>query len=111
MTEEEIISMVGEAHEQGVIEESEAEMIQNLINFSEKEAKDIMTPRMNITALDAQMTLNDAIEIMLEEGYSRYPVYAEDLDNILGILNFRDVVPIIPRVREQGKDHCESFLG
>ena len=44
-----------------------------------------MTPRMNITALDAQMTLNDAIEIMLEEGYSRYPVYAEDLDNILGI--------------------------
>ena len=111
VTEEEIISMVGEAHEQGVIEESEAEMIQNLISFSEKEAKDIMTPRMNITALDAQMTLNDAIEIMLEEGYSRYPVYVEDLDNILGVLNFRDVVPIITKSERAGERPLRELPG
>ncbi len=94
MTGEEILSMVDEAHEQGVIEESEAEMIQNLITFREKEAQDIMTPRKNMIALDAQMTLQDAVEIMLEEGYSRYPVYADDLDNILGVVHFKDVMSV-----------------
>lgn len=94
VTGEEIISMVDEAHEQGVIEESEAEMIQNLIMFREKEAQDIMMPRKNIVALDVQMTLDEAVDIMLDEEYSRYPVYAEDLDNILGILHFKDVMRV-----------------
>lgn len=94
VTGEEILSIVDEAHEQGVIEESEAEMIQNLITFREKDAQDIMTPRKNIAALEGQMTLDEAVKMMLEEGYSRYPVYADDLDNILGILHFKDVMRV-----------------
>ncbi|MFQ8688539.1 MAG: hemolysin family protein [Blautia sp.] len=111
VTEEEIISMVDEAHEQGVIDESEAEMIQNLINFSEKEAKDIMTPRKNMTALEGEMPLKDAIEIMLEEGYSRYPVYMEDLDNILGLLHFKDVIRIISQDSQAGENPIREFPG
>lgn len=97
VTEEEIISMVDEAHEQGVIEESEAEMIQNIMEFSDKDAKDIMTHRKNIIALDADMALEEAVRVMLEENNSRYPVYAEDLDNILGIIHLRDVMKIITK--------------
>ncbi|MGI6094056.1 MAG: hemolysin family protein [Lachnospiraceae bacterium] len=92
VTEEEIISMVDEAHEQGVIEESEAEMIQNIIEFSDKDAKDIMTHRKNIAALDEELTLDEAIHIMLEENNSRYPVYMEDIDNIRGIIHLKDVM-------------------
>lgn len=92
VTEEEIISMVDEAHEQGVIEESEAEMIQNIIEFSDKDAKDIMTHRKNIVALDEELTLDEAIHIMLEENNSRYPVYSENIDNIRGIVHLKDVM-------------------
>lgn len=97
VTEEEIISMVGEAHEQGVIEENEAEMIQNIISFNEKEARDIMTHRKNIVAFEENMLFGDAVEEMLNGRNSRYPVYSEDLDNIKGIIHFKDAMKIINR--------------
>ena len=84
VTEEEIISIVDEAHEQGVIEENEAEMIQNIISFNETEAHDIMTHRKNVVAFDEEVLLKNMIDTMLEEGYSRYPVYEENTDNIIG---------------------------
>ena len=65
VTEEEIISIVDDAHEQGVIEESEAEMIQNIIEFSDKEAQDIMTHRKNINAIDEKSPLKEALTLML----------------------------------------------
>lgn len=102
VTEEEIISMVGEAHEQGVIEENEAEMIQNIIDFSEKEANDIMTHRKNIVALDVETPLADAMAVMLEEGFSRYPVYQEDLDDVLGIIHFKDVAKVLIEQENSG---------
>ncbi len=92
VTEEEIISMVDDAHEQGVIEESEAEMIQNIMEFSETEARDIMTHRKNLHALNENMKLKDALLYMLEHSNSRYPVYREDIDNIVGILHLKDVM-------------------
>lgn len=67
VTEEEIISIVDEAHEQGVIEENEAEMIQNIISFNETEAKDIMTHRKNVVAFDQETLLQEVIDRMLEE--------------------------------------------
>ncbi len=90
--EEEILSMVNESHEQGYIEASEAEMISNIFEFGDKQAQDIMTDRSNITAIDADMTLSDAIEFMLNEKNSRFPVYKENLDHILGILHLKDAV-------------------
>lgn len=92
VTEEEIISMVNEGHEQGVIEASEAEMITNIIEYGEKQAKDIMTHRTNIVAIDGIEKLHDAIKFMLTERNSRYPVYEENIDHVLGILHLKDAL-------------------
>lgn len=97
VTEEEIISMVGEAHEQGVIEENEAEMIQNIISFNETEAQDIMTHRSNILAFDQEETLEKVAQEMLEEGVSRSPVYMEELDNIVGVVHLKDLMKLLTR--------------
>ncbi|MFV0528071.1 MAG: hemolysin family protein [Lachnospiraceae bacterium] len=95
INEQEIISMVDEAHEQGVIEESEAEMIQNIMDFSDTDAKDIMIHRKNINALDSQSSLKEAIAFMLERNNSRYPVYNENIDDILGLIHLKDAFRII----------------
>lgn len=92
VTEEEIISMVNEGHEQGVLLATEAEMITKIFEFGDKEAEDIMTHRKNILAIDGTMTLGDALDYMLSESKSRFPVYAENIDNITGILHFRDAM-------------------
>lgn len=92
VTEEEIMSMINEGHEQGVIQASEAEMISNIFEFGDKEAQDIMTHRNNIVAIDGAVTLEEAISFMLEGTNSRYPVYEENLDHIIGILHLKDAM-------------------
>ena len=92
VTEEEIISMVNEGHEQGVLLATEAEMITNIFEFGNKEAQDIMTHRKNILAMEKNMTLREALDYMLNESKSRFPVYDENIDQIIGILHFRDVM-------------------
>lgn len=92
VTEEEIMSMVNEGHEQGVLLASEAEMITNIFEFGDKEASDIMTHRKNIVAVDAEWTLKETVEFILEENNSRFPIYEEDIDNIIGILHLKDVM-------------------
>jgi len=93
VTEEDIMTMVNEGHEQGVLEASEAEMITNIFELDDKNAGDIMTHRTNLVAIDGSMTLKDAITFILTEGKnSRYPVYQEDLDDIVGILHMKDAM-------------------
>lgn len=92
VTEEEIISMVKEGHEQGVLQASEAEMIHNIFAFDDKEAKDIMTHRKHVAAIEGKMQLRDVLEFILEGNNSRFPVYKEDIDNIIGILHMKDVM-------------------
>lgn len=92
VTEEEIMSMVNEGHEKGVLQASEAEMITNIFEFDDKEAADIMTHRTNIKALDGQMKLEDAVQEILSEDKSRFPVYEEDIDDILGMVHIKDAV-------------------
>ena len=92
VTEEDIMTMVNEGHEQGVIEASEAEMITNIFEFDDKDAGDIMTHRSNIVALNEELTLNEALEAMLDGSNSRYPVYKENLDDIVGIVHLKDAV-------------------
>lgn len=100
VTEEEILSMVNEGHEQGVLRASEAEMISNIFDFSDKEAKDIMTHRSNIIGIDGNMSLKEAVGFMLSEANSRYPVYIENFDHIIGIIHLKDAC----RMLENGKD-------
>ncbi len=92
VTEEEIINMVQEGHEQGVIQASEAEMISNIFEYGDKEAQDIMTHRGSIVAIDGETKLKDAIASMLEGKNSRYPVYEENIDHIIGILHLKDAM-------------------
>ncbi len=92
VTEEEILTMVNEGHEQGVIEADEAEMISNIFEFGEKDASDIMTHRSNINAIDGDMTLEDAVSYMLLENNSRYPVYDGDINTIVGIVHVKDAL-------------------
>lgn len=95
VTEEEIISMVNEGHEQGVLLASEAEMIHNIFEFDEKEAKDIMTHRKNIVAIDGRISLTDAIAFIIDNNKSRYPVYIDDIDNIIGVLHIKDAFSFV----------------
>lgn len=104
--EAEILSMVNEGHEQGYIEASEAEMITNIFEFGDKKAQDIMTDRSNIVAIDASMKLEDAISFMLSENNSRFPVYEENLDHIIGILHLKDAL----RIRNQ-KSSTKKMVG
>lgn len=92
VTEEEIISIVNEGHEQGVLEASEAEMISNIFEFGDMSARDIMTHRTSVIAVEGTLTLQEAMNMLAEENFSRYPVYLGDLDNIIGDIHFRDVV-------------------
>lgn len=103
---EEIISMVNEGHEQGVFQAAEAEMITNIFEFGDKEAKDIMTNRKNILAIEQDTKLADAITQMLEAGKSRFPVYHETIDEIVGILHFRDAI-----VADRTDDYAEKAIG
>lgn len=91
-TEEDIITLVKEGHEQGVILESEAEMIHNIFEFDDKEVKDIMTHRKNMVCIDGELSYNDALAYTVENGKSRFPVYDGDLDHIIGVLHIKDML-------------------
>jgi putative hemolysin len=92
VTEEDVISLVNEGHEDGNILTSEAVMIQNIFEFSDTDAKDIMTHRKNIVAINGESSLREAIEFINNNNMSRYPIYLEDLDNIIGILHIKDIL-------------------
>ena len=92
VTEEEIISMVNEGHEQGVLLATEAEMITNIFEFGDKEAHDILTHRNHIVAVEGDMPLQEAMAFMLDANNSRFPVYDENIDHIIGILHLRDAM-------------------
>lgn len=94
LTEEEILSVVNEGHEQGVLKANEAEMISNIVELDEKEAQDVMNHRVNVVELDGNLTLRETLDFMLGENKSRYPVYDEDFDDIVGILHLRDAFVI-----------------
>ncbi len=92
VTEEEIMSMVNEGHEQGVLLASEAEMITNIFEFGDKQASDIMTHRKSIVAVDGAWTLKETVDFIVTQSNSRFPVYDKNIDNIIGILHFRDAM-------------------
>ena len=90
--DEEILTLVNDYKDQGAIEEDEAEMISNIMEFSETQAKDIMTNRVKIEAFSTEDTLEHVLHCMLHSNYSRYPLYKDNLDDIVGILYLKDVI-------------------
>lgn len=91
MTEDEIISIVNEGFEQGVLEDNEVEMISNIMELDDKEVRDVMTNRRKVVSVSAELSLSEALNFMIKERYSRFPLYEEERDNIVGIVHFKDV--------------------
>lgn len=95
VTEEEILQMVDEGEEMGVIEGSQKEMINNIFEFDDIAVDEIMTPRTDVKALDADGSIEEALVLCTEEGYSRLPLFEEDIDHILGVLYVKDLLPYV----------------
>ena len=92
MTEDEIRTIVDESQESGAIEDEEREMIHNVFDFGDSLAKEVMIPRIDMTFVEADATFEELIEIYRENKYTRYPVYDETTDYIIGIINMKDVI-------------------
>ena len=90
MTEEELISIIEEAAEEGDLDEEESSLIKSAIEFNELDVGDVFTPRIDITAVRSDITKEALAEVFTESGYSRIPIYDEDLDNITGIVYYKD---------------------
>ena len=90
MTEEELISIIEEAEEVGDFDKEESTLIKSAIEFGDLEVKDIFTPRIDITAVSTEATPEDIRVQFAESGFSRLPIYKNDIDNIVGILYYKD---------------------
>ena len=92
MTEEELRTIVDVSHERGVIESDEKEMINNVFDLGDADAKDIMVPRVHVTFADVNNTYDELIDIFREDKFTRLPVYEDSQDNIVGIINMKDLL-------------------
>ncbi len=91
---EELRLLVEQAQELGALERPEADLIEGVFEFSEKNAREVMTPRTEIVAIPLEATLDETAQIVTEGGFSRYPVYEETIDNIVGILLAKDLLAV-----------------
>jgi CBS domain containing-hemolysin-like protein len=92
VTRDEIQTMIQTGEREGVIEEEEREMLQRIFRFNSTIAKEVMTPRLDVTAVPKDATIDEAIETCVQSDHERVPVYDGNLDNIIGIVNIRDMV-------------------
>ena len=92
MTEAELRTYVDVSHEDGVIETEEREMIYNVFDFSDALAKDIMVPRIKMVTVDLQADYQEVLRVFRESMYTRLPVYKDDQDNIIGLINIKDFI-------------------
>ena len=95
VTEDELKYIVESIEEEGVLEEQESELVQSALEFDEKTAYDILTPRVDLVAIDINDDMENIKEIVLRERYSRIPVYKDNIDNIVGVLHSRDFLEVL----------------
>jgi CBS domain containing-hemolysin-like protein len=92
VTEEELIALAGEAAEAGGIEESERRLIESIIRFGDTVAREIMVPRTDMVAMQADYQVTDMVEVAILNGMSRFPVYGEGVDDVIGVVYAKDLV-------------------
>ena len=97
MTENELRTYVEVSHEDGVIESEEREMIYNVFDFSDAVAKDVMIPRIDMATISEDAHYDEVMELFKECMYTRIPVYSEDKDNIIGLINIKDFILVEDR--------------
>jgi CBS domain containing-hemolysin-like protein len=91
-SEEELKLIIAESEEGGAIETSERELIQNVFDFDNRVARQVMVPRVKMSMIKADTPLSEAMNIVLKEGYSRYPIYESNKDEIIGVVHSKDIV-------------------
>ncbi len=92
MTEEELLTIIDVSKEEGVIEDEEHEMINNLFDFGDAQAKEVMVPRIDMVFADVNNSYEELITIFKDNMFTRLPVYEENTDNVIGILNMKDIL-------------------
>jgi CBS domain containing-hemolysin-like protein len=92
VSQQDIRSMAEVGHEEGVIEETEKEMIHSIFAFGDTLVREVMVPRPDIVAVEAHQTVDDAMEVVLNNKFSRLPVYRGDLDHVVGVLHEKDIL-------------------
>ena len=100
-SEEELKILTELGEEQGTLEEEESEMIQSIIEFNDKEAGEILTPRVDIIGIEASASLDDVMDLISNKQFSKIPVFIDTIDNIKGILHIKDVMPYLIGSRPQ----------
>jgi CBS domain containing-hemolysin-like protein len=91
-SEEELRLLVAESEEGGAIESSERELIQNAFDFDDRMVKHVMIARVKVTGIQVDTPIQDAVKLVLQEGYSRYPVYEKSIDEIIGVVHSKDII-------------------
>jgi len=107
-SEEELKVIISESQEGGAIEQTERDLIQNVFEFDDRRVGNIQTLRKNVSAVETGTTVKEAIDYVINEGYSRYPVYEESLDDIRGILYTKDLVKLT--LEKPGETSFESIM-
>lgn len=102
VTEDELKHIVESIENEGILEEQESEMVQSALEFDEKTAQEILTPRVDVTAINIEDSINEIKDTVINERYTRLPVYEDNIDNIIGILNSKDFLEML--VTNEKKD-------
>ncbi len=92
MTESELRTIVDVSHEEGVIEKDERELINNVFDFGDAKAKDVMVPRVHVIMAEETTSYKDLIQIFREERFTRIPIYRDSIDNVIGLVNMKDLL-------------------
>ena len=100
-SEEELKLIIAESEEGGAIETSERELIQNVFDFDNRVVRQVMVPRVKMSMIKSDTSIADALQIMLKEGYSRYPIYEVNKDEIIGVVHSKDIVSVY--IQNNGK--------
>ncbi|MBQ9983333.1 MAG: HlyC/CorC family transporter [Lachnospiraceae bacterium] len=110
ITEEELLTIVEEAEQEGGIDKEESDLIRSAIEFGELEAVDIFTPRIDIVGISVDASKDDIAKVFMETGYSRLPVYEQDIDQIVGILYQKDFHNYIYNSEQSVRDNVKPVL-
>jgi len=100
ITEEELKGWIELGHEEGTLEKEEQQMLFNVLEFGDTTAREVMTPRVNVTMVGEEDTLAHAVSIFKETGFSRLPVFSGEKGNVIGLLNVKEVFPVVLEKRE-----------
>lgn len=100
ITEEEIRTMINVGEEKGIFQETETEMINSIFEFDDTVVKEVMTPRTDMVTIEVDTCVDEILDVIVEEGFSRIPVYEDTIDNIIGILYIKDIFAMIKENRQ-----------